>query len=231
MSLNRVDNQAAGVVAGAVATGLVAWFTGWLSDKYSSKQAEQLKQIKDLYMIELGATTEPDIFILENGYPKAKYSDHGILSIQQGRANDNRVGVGNFFGNSKFFMAAIEDYLKSRNKRFIGGGKKGDVLALVLIEWLNWANNDLPQLKYDKDSLALLEKRKNYLSKICKGEYFSRATFYRRAITKFDTFHKLQAILDGCIQICKEEEKKQSVRDYLNKCREVFVGLLQDLLR
>jgi hypothetical protein len=228
MAFNRDDNLTAGVVAGAVTSGLMPWVGDWLSDRYSSKQVEQLNIIKDIYMIELGATSEPDIFILENGYPKAKYDDDSIFSVPQASANDNQTGAGNYGGNSKYFISAIEGYLKNHNKRFFGRGKKVDVIALVLIEWLNWASYELPLLNYDSASSGLLEKRKNYLSKICVSELFSRATFYRRALTRFDTFHKLQAILDGCIQICKQEEKKQSVRDYLGKCRKVFIKLLQD---
>jgi hypothetical protein len=234
MNSSRVEStekEVVGLLAGGVASSLIGWAASWLSDKYTGKEAEKLDSIKKLYMVELNAKAEPEVLTLDDkGFPKKKYTDVGVTSNRIGRASDNRVGTGNYFANSKPFMGTIEIYLKARQRRSVGAGKKGDVLALVLIEWLDWANDDLPKLGYDKDSLILLEARKKYLSKLIADDYFRHSDWWRRGTTKFDTLIKLQSLLDGCIEICKQEEKKQSVREYLSKCREIGVSTLRECL-
>jgi hypothetical protein len=200
--LQNAGKEAGGVVAGAIGSAVVAWMSGLLSEKYSSSDAEKLTAIRKLYMVELNAKTEPEHLSLdEQGYPKKKYITN-IGSINIGIASDNRSGPGQYFASSKLFVGTIGTYLDARYKRTIGSGKKGDVLALVLIEWLDWANNHLPMLDYDNDSLKILEARKRYLSKLISNAYFRHSSYWRRGTTKFDTLIKLQNVLDGCIETC-----------------------------
>jgi fucose permease len=81
--LKNAGKEAGVVVAGAIGSGIVAWVSGWLSEKYSAKEAEKLSEICKLYMIELNAKNEPEHLTLdEHGYPKKKYiSNIGSINI------------------------------------------------------------------------------------------------------------------------------------------------------
>jgi hypothetical protein len=207
-------------------------FGSWFSEEYSPEEAKALEGLKKLYLTVLETEpNKPDIFSLNNGFPKETLVDSRLLSLPSGEAIDNSDAKGNYFANSEYFTSTIESYLKKRNRRIFGGGKKGDMLALALKEWIHWANNRLPRLKYDNDSLKELINRKKYLTRLITGNYFTFSSFIRREVTKFDTFSNINTILNSCIQICKEEEKKQSVRENLSKTRAICVGILNSSLR
>jgi hypothetical protein len=200
-----------------------SWFANWWFSE--SKEKIRLIRINEIYLAMVGPISNI-LKINDDVYPMHRFTE----LEQNAQADENRIGKENYFVLPDRIVETIEDYIVTRNQRLFGSGHPGDALSLVLLELRDWALNHLTKYDYDEDSIQLLIKRKNYLLEIIRQSIFKKAYFGKRAISKDDTFESIVLLIDDCIIACREEQKKQTVRDHLRKCRNLSVGILKNSL-
>ncbi len=224
--LEHLSFQAAvGAGASIVTYGVFTLFEKCTGKRYSQSDLRRYNYLKLIYAKILGQENPPFW-----GLDEQNRSTHLVqrqlwpqylkaMSAEKGRK-------GNYYSQIDRIVGHINAYLAERENRWFGHGEPGDLLYLFLVEFLNFAVNDLPNYCYDDDSIEKLQKRIDYLEKIQKDETLFKVGFLKRKKNKYEVMKVIKGNLVECKRLAEKEAFRDCAREKLDYCRRDVEKLL-----
>lgn len=202
----------------SVVTHLAAnFFEKFMGKSYSQNDFTRYVELKRVYAQTLGREAPYFWELDEHKQPTHRIVKQAWPDYLKG-LREGKEQVGNYYSQMTSIAEQVTAYLAARGKRWFGRGQPGDLLDLFMLDWLNFAVNELPTYRYDESSIHKIRQRLRYLVKVQKHVSLFKVGFIKRKKRKFEVLETIKQELLECERMTREEAMRECAREKLQVC-------------